>query len=55
MLPNVSRFLIRWGVDKIIGDNLVAHADCRTYWGEDARLVAVTKTTTLAKATGFPW
>jgi salicylate hydroxylase len=23
MTPNVARLLIRWGVDKVIGDNLV--------------------------------
>ncbi|KAM0251712.1 hypothetical protein ACHAQJ_008033 [Trichoderma viride] len=39
MFPNVSRFLVRWGVDKIIGDNLVHHEECNTYSGPDATWV----------------
>jgi len=31
LMPNVSRLLIRWGVDEIIGDNLVAPVEMRTW------------------------
>lgn len=55
MFPNVSRLLIRWGVDKIIGDNLVAHEECNTYYGKDAELIAYSDPKDMLKNTGFPW
>ncbi|RFU82004.1 salicylate hydroxylase [Trichoderma arundinaceum] len=55
MLPNVSRFLVRWGVDKIIGDNLVSHEECNTYHGPNATLVAHSLASDLAAKSGFPW
>ncbi|KIX05263.1 uncharacterized protein Z518_06135 [Rhinocladiella mackenziei CBS 650.93] len=53
MVPNVSRFLIRWGVDKIIGDNLVLHDECNTW--DKSELVAWADPKVMAKNTGFPW
>ncbi|KAH8816621.1 hypothetical protein F5884DRAFT_698138 [Xylogone sp. PMI_703] len=55
VFPNISRFLIRWGVDKIIGDNLVTHEECNTYAGPNATLVAHSQATDLSKSAGFPW
>ncbi|KAL7931663.1 hypothetical protein V8C35DRAFT_309182 [Trichoderma chlorosporum] len=55
MLPNVSRFLVRWGVDKIIGENLVSHVDCNTFSGPNATLVAHSLASDLATKAGFPW
>jgi salicylate hydroxylase len=55
MLPNVSRFLLRWGVDKIIGDNLVSLDECNTYSGPDAKLVSRTDPKVLTQSAGFPW
>ncbi|KAJ5459506.1 uncharacterized protein N7458_001058 [Penicillium daleae] len=55
VFPNVSRFLIRWGVDKIIGDNLVEHDECNTYVGPEATLVAHSAPSDLALRSGFPW
>ena len=54
VFPNISRFLIRWGVDKIIGSNLVAHEECNTYYGRDAELIAYSDPKRLVKNTGFP-
>ncbi|KAL7943773.1 hypothetical protein V8C42DRAFT_328415 [Trichoderma barbatum] len=55
MFPNVSRFLVRWGVDKIIGDNIVSHVDCNTYFGPNATLIAHSLASDLASKAGFPW
>lgn len=55
MFPNVSRLLVRWGVDKIIGDNLVLHEECNTYYGKDTELIAYSDPKDMAKNTGFPW
>lgn len=55
MFPNVSRLLIRWGVDKLIGENLVAHETCNMYYGEDAKLVAYNACSEMATKSGFPW
>lgn len=55
MFPNVSRLLIRWGVDKIIGSNLVAHEECNTYYGQDTELIAYSDPKDMVKNTGFPW
>ncbi|KAL6789785.1 hypothetical protein J3E68DRAFT_443598 [Trichoderma sp. SZMC 28012] len=55
MFPNVSRFLVRWGVDKIIGDNIVYHHECNTYFGPDATLVAHSLASDLVAKAGFPW
>ncbi len=55
MVPNVSRLLMRWGVDTIIGSNLVLHDGVNTYYGPEGRLVARMDPKALAKASGFPW
>ena len=55
MIPNVSRFLIRWDVDKIIGDNLVSVDEFNTYTGPEPRLIARTDPRDVLKQTGFPW
>lgn len=55
VFPNISRFLVRWGVDKIIGDNLVAHEECNTYAGPKATLIAHSLAKDLVKSAGFPW
>ena len=54
-MPNASRLLIRWGVDKIIGDNLVRHDEVNCYWGPEGHLVAYTKTKEVSEKAGFPW
>jgi salicylate hydroxylase len=54
MFPYVSHLLIRWGVDKIIGENLVAHEECNTYYGKDAELIAYSDPKDMFKNTGFP-
>jgi len=55
MVPNVSRFLVRWGVDNIIGDNLVLFDEINTYSGHEATLVARSDPKTVGKNAGFPW
>jgi salicylate hydroxylase len=55
IFPNVSRFLIRWGVDKIIGDNLVEFDSCNTYEGPDANLIARSTPKAMNESAGFPW
>lgn len=51
--PNVSRYLIRWDVDEIIGDNLVSVSEVRT-WGSDGQVVTRVDTQRVKKLTGFP-
>ncbi|PNP44201.1 hypothetical protein THARTR1_11092 [Trichoderma harzianum] len=55
VFPNVSRFLLRWGVDKIIGDNIVYHNECNTYSGPNGTLVAHSSASALLEKAGFPW
>lgn len=55
MFPNVSRLLIRWGLDKIIGSNLVVHGECNTYYGKDAKLIAYSDPKDMVRDAGFPW
>ena len=55
MTPNVSRLLIRYGVDKIIGDNLV---QCRNINMRNSRGEIVQRTELFPKVVrefGFPW
>ena len=53
---NVSRFLIRWGVDKLIGDNLVRPVEFNT-WGHDGenKLIGHLDMERMEKEQGFPW
>ncbi|KAL7953618.1 hypothetical protein V8C34DRAFT_317996 [Trichoderma compactum] len=53
MYPNISRFLIRWGVSAILGSQLVTHKYCNTWFGSE--LVAHSDPQWMVKATGFPW
>jgi salicylate hydroxylase len=53
VLPNVSRFLIRWGADKIIGDDLIAVDEINT-WGADNNLISCFDPKDGVKYTGFP-
>ncbi|OQU95937.1 FAD binding domain-containing protein [Cladophialophora immunda] len=53
MFSNVSRILIRWDVDKIIGDNLVAVDEINT-WGLDDELLGRFDPKEGRKLTGFP-
>jgi salicylate hydroxylase len=53
IFPNVSRYLIRWDVDEIIGDNLVSVSEVRT-WGTDGQVVTRVDTKRVKKLTGFP-
>ncbi|ETI19560.1 hypothetical protein G647_09394 [Cladophialophora carrionii CBS 160.54] len=53
MFSNVSRLLIRWDVDKIIGDNLIAVDEINT-WGLDDELLARFDPKVGRKFTGFP-
>lgn len=60
MFGNVSRFLIRTGVDEIIGENLVRVKEVRT-WGysdrkeENGRLIGRADVDRIVKMQGFPW
>jgi salicylate hydroxylase len=53
---NVSRFLVRWGVDKIIGNNLVRPVECNT-WSHDgeSKLIGHLDMERMEKEQGFPW
>jgi len=53
---NVSRFLVRWGVDKLIGDNLVRPMEFNT-WGHDGenKLIGHLDMERMEKEQGFPW
>ena len=53
MFPNVSRLLIRWDVDTIIGDDLVAVDEVNT-WGLDDQLIGRFDPKVGRKVTGFP-
>ncbi|CAG9950441.1 unnamed protein product, partial [Clonostachys rosea f. rosea IK726] len=54
MTPNVSVLLQRWGVDKIIGDNLVQFEELNMR-RKDGTLVGHTKIDTLEESLGRPW
>lgn len=62
MFGNVSRFLIRTGVDRIIGDNLVQCDEVRT-WGQDMGrdglprypLIGKIDVRKVVRDQGFPW
>lgn len=56
VFTNVSRFLVRWGVDKIIGDDLVRPVECNT-WGSERpdQLIAHIDMERMVKDQGFPW
>lgn len=56
MFGNVSRFLIRTGVDEIIGENLVQMDEVRT-WGHGPGhpLIGRLDVRKVVKAQGFPW
>lgn len=53
---NVSRFLVRWEVDKLIGDNLVRPVEFNT-WGHDGenKLIGRVDMERMEKEQGFPW
>ncbi|KEF55788.1 uncharacterized protein A1O9_08539 [Exophiala aquamarina CBS 119918] len=53
IFPNVSRYLIRWDVDTLIGDNLVSVSEVRT-WGSDGQVVTRVDTQRVKRLTGFP-
>ena len=53
VFPNISRFLIRWGTDEIIGDNLIAVDEINS-WGADGSLIAHLDTKVAARKSGFP-
>lgn len=53
MFSNVSRLLIRWDVDKIIGDNLITLDEVNT-WGLDDELVGTFDPKVGRKLSGFP-
>lgn len=56
IFPNASRFLLRWGVDELIGDNLVQHDEANT-WSGGPGLHPISKLDAKAEARkcGFPW
>ena len=55
MTPNVSRFLIRWGVSDIIGDNLV-QCDNINMRRTDGKLIAHTDLSgKTLRDYGYPW
>ncbi|KAL6241138.1 hypothetical protein RBB50_012042 [Rhinocladiella similis] len=53
VFPNVSRLLIRWGVDELIGDNLIIVDEANT-WAADGSLLARFDPKQGAKQSGFP-
>ena len=53
MFPNVSRLLIRWGVDELIGNNLIVPDEYNT-WDADNQLIARFDPKWGAKQSGFP-
>ncbi|KAL6248338.1 hypothetical protein RBB50_004593 [Rhinocladiella similis] len=53
IFPNVSRYVIRWGVDEIIGDNLVEVDEVRT-WGLGGQVVTRVDSKRVQKICGFP-
>lgn len=55
--PNVSRLIIRWGVDKIIENDLVEPESINTwdYVNEELRLIGRTDPKQMKKQAGFPW
>lgn len=54
MTPNVSVLLQRWGVDKVIGDNLVQFEELNMRQ-RGGKLVGHTKIATLEQSLGRPW
>jgi salicylate hydroxylase len=54
MTPNVSRFLIRWGVSDIIGDDLV-QCDNVNMRRADGKIVAYTDFKKTVRDYGYPW
>ncbi|KAG9251912.1 salicylate hydroxylase [Emericellopsis atlantica] len=54
MTPNVSVLLQRWGVDKVIGDNLVQFEELNMR-RKDGTRVGYTKIATLEESLGRPW
>lgn len=54
MTPNVSVLLQRWGVDKLIGDNLVQFEELNMR-RRCGKLVGHTKIATLEQSLGRPW
>jgi salicylate hydroxylase len=53
IFSNISKYLIRWGVDEIIGDNLVRVDEVRT-WGVNGEVVTRVDTKRVHRLTGFP-
>lgn len=53
MFANVSRLLVRWGVDELIGDDLIAVDEINT-WGANGELLARFDPKMGGKQTGFP-
>ncbi|KAJ9615879.1 hypothetical protein H2200_001956 [Cladophialophora chaetospira] len=55
--PNVSRLIIRWGVDEFIKNDLVEPESINTwdYVNEELRLIGRTDPKQLKKQAGFPW
>lgn len=53
IFSNISKYLIRWGVDEIIGDNLVQVDEVRT-WGVDGDVVTRVDPKRVHRNTGFP-
>lgn len=53
VFPNVSRLLIRWGADELIGKNLILVDEINT-WSADNHLIARFDPKLGAKQAGFP-
>jgi hypothetical protein len=54
MRPNISRFLIKWGVSGIIGDDLV-QCDNVNMRQTDGKVIAYTDLKKTVKDYGYPW
>ena len=54
MTPNVSRFLIKWGVSDIIGEDLV-QCDNVNMRRTDGKIIAYTDFKRTVRDYGYPW
>jgi salicylate hydroxylase len=54
MTPNVARFLIKWGVSDIIGDELV-QCDNVNMRRADGKIIAYTDFKKTVRDYGYPW
>jgi salicylate hydroxylase len=54
MTPNVARLLTRWGVDEVIGENLVSFKELNMR-RQDGKAIGYTPVRRVEQACGHPW